>query len=103
MMIWITIVISVFSGLFILLSALLFDKVQRVKQFKLANKLLLASWIFNIATFLFIDLLQSQMYIPFWLIRILVLITSSGSLLLLSLAVYFVVLSYIKDNDETRG
>ncbi|KAF0139934.1 MAG: hypothetical protein FD122_2835 [Stygiobacter sp.] len=93
-MIWITAVISVFSILFILLSALLFEKIQNVAQFKKAIKLMFGSWVLNMFSFVFLDMIQMR-YL--WFYRIFISISYIGSLLLLAIAIYLVTLSFIEE------
>lgn len=91
-MMWITIVVSVFSILFILLSALLSERIKNAAQFKKACKLMLGSWVLNLFSFAFLDMIQMHYH---WVFRIFISIAYIGALLLLAIAIYLVTISFI--------
>ncbi len=98
-MMWMTVLVSVFSILFILLAALLSERIKNAAQFKKACKLMLGSWLFNLFSFLFLDMIQMQY---FWFYRIFISIAYIGSLLPLPLAIYLVTLSFIEEKAEAE-
>lgn len=94
-MLWLTILIAVFSVLYILLAALLYERIHNIALFKAGVKGLMLAWIANIVTYLGVDIMQMAGF--FWFYRIVVSIMYLSALIFLSSSVYNVINSFLSE------